>query len=227
MTQAPAASLVLDDLRLHLDGRLLVALDAVVAPGEILTVMGPSGSGKSSLLAALAGFLRPPFTLSGRVLLGGQDVGRLPPQRRQVGLMFQSPLLFPHMSVGENLMFALAAGGTVRARRHEVEAALADAGLDGFYDRATDTLSGGQQSRVALIRVLLSKPRALLLDEPFSSLDTMTRAEMRQLVFSAARSAGLPVVLVTHDLQDAQAAGGPVITLDGDGAQPAASAGSA
>ncbi|NBN64701.1 ATP-binding cassette domain-containing protein [Pannonibacter tanglangensis] len=214
---APArpGPLRLQDVCLTLAGRPLVRLDREIASGEVLTVMGASGSGKSSLLLALAGFVRPPFALAGRILLGARDLTGAPPQERRMGLMFQAPLLFPHMSVGENLLFGLTGGGSRADRRRQVEAALADAGLEGFADRSPDTLSGGQQSRVALLRVLLSQPQALLLDEPFSALDAGTRDGIRRLVFTAAQSAGLPVVLVTHDPQDAAAAGGPVITLEG------------
>ncbi|MFN4009286.1 MAG: ATP-binding cassette domain-containing protein [Pannonibacter sp.] len=223
----PSAGLSLQSLQLRLNERVLVSLDAQVAPGSVLTVMGMSGSGKSSLLAALAGFVAAPFQIEGRIILAGRDVTHQPPQLRRMGLMFQHPLLFPHMSVGENLLFALPQGGSRQERRETVTMALAEAGLDGFFARHPQTLSGGQQSRVALIRVLLSAPQALLLDEPFSSLDTRTRDTMRRLVFQAARTAGLPVVLVTHDPQDAAAAGGAIVSLDAKTGYSDASAGSA
>lgn len=223
----PKTGLHLCSLKLRLDGQLLAVLDAKVAQGEVLTVMGASGSGKSSLLAALAGFLAPPFTLEGRIVLAGRNVTYLPPQARRMGLMFQQPLLFPHMSVGENLLFALPAGGSSGERRRKIEQALADADLEGFAARDPQTLSGGQQSRVALVRVLLAEPLALLLDEPFAALDTALRSAMRDLVFAAARKAGLPVVLVTHDRADAEAAGGQILQLDAAAPYSEASAGSA
>ncbi|WP_106753877.1 ATP-binding cassette domain-containing protein [Pannonibacter carbonis] len=210
----PSSGLALQSLRLRLNGRVLVSLDAQVAQGTVLTVMGMSGSGKSSLLAALAGFVAAPFQVEGRIILAGRDVTDQPPQLRRMGLMFQHSLLFPHLSVGENLLFALPPGGSRHDRRERITMALTEAGLDGFFTRHPQTLSGGQQSRVALIRVLLSAPQALLLDEPFSSLDASTRDTMRCLVFEAARTAGLPVVLVTHDPQDAAAAGGQIVSLD-------------
>ncbi|WP_444985011.1 ATP-binding cassette domain-containing protein [Halomonas mongoliensis] len=203
--------LVLKDVQLALDGASLLTLDAEVGPGEILSVMGPSGSGKSTLLAFVAGFLAPAFEASGRVLLDGRDITGLPAERRGIGLLFQDPLLFPHLSVAGNLRFGLPRAARDRAAR--VEAALDAVGLAGFGERDPTTLSGGQQSRVALMRLLLSAPRAVLLDEPFSKLDTALRQEMRQLVFGRLREAGLPSLLVTHDHADAEAAGGRILTL--------------
>ena len=214
MTQA--ASLRLEKVRLGLDGRTLLDLDCTVAPGEILTLMGPSGSGKSSLLAFVAGFLPPAFEAYGHVWLNGDEISALPAERRRVGLMFQDPLLFPHMSVEQNLLFAIPADVGPMARRREVAAAaLAGVDLAAMGQRDPATLSGGQKARVALARVLLSSPRALLLDEPFSKLDTGLRQQMRELVFDKARTGGLPVLLVTHDEADASAAGGHVVRIDG------------
>lgn len=203
----------LDRLRIHRAGAPLVAVDATIAPGEIVTVMGPSGSGKSTLLAAIFGALDGDFDLSGRVLLDGCDLTDLPPQERRLGVLFQDELLFPHLSVGGNLAFGLTPRLRGRsARRARIAAALADAGLEGFADRDPATLSGGQRARVALLRTLLSEPRALLLDEPFARLDADTRTAFRATVFDVARRAGLPTLLVTHDPDDAKAAGGRVLS---------------
>lgn len=207
-----SSSLRLDRVSITLAGRELLAVDAEVSGGEALTVMGPSGSGKSTLLAFVAGFLDQAFTASGRVFLCGEDVTGLPANRRRAGLLFQDPLLFPHMSVGANLLFALPHGDR-KERRARAEAALAGAGLEGFFDRDPATLSGGQKARASLIRVLLSQPRALLLDEPFSKLDAALRQQMRDFVFGEARARALPVLLVTHDPEDAQAAGGRIVEL--------------
>ena len=212
-----APALVLERLRLGLAGTTLVDLDVTVPPGEVLTVMGPSGSGKSTLLAALAGLLDPVFDLEGRVRLGDDDVTRWPPERRRIGVLFQDPLLFPHLSVAGNLLFGVPAGVRGRARRQRVEAALADAGLAGFGPRDPATLSGGQQARVALLRVLLSEPRALLLDEPFAKLDAALKDDIRNFVFARVRARGLATILVTHDPADAEAAGGPVHALEPSG----------
>nr|WP_217920676.1 ATP-binding cassette domain-containing protein [Halomonas titanicae] len=192
-------------------GRELLVVDATISSGEVLTVMGPSGSGKSTLLAYIAGFLDREFTASGGVWLGERNLLSLPAEQRNIGLLFQDPLLFPHLSVGGNLRFGLPRHQ--KDKRQQVTQALEQVGLAGFESRDPATLSGGQQSRVALMRLLLSKPRTVLLDEPFSKLDTALRQEMRTLVFSQLREAGLPTLLVTHDHEDANAAGGPVIEL--------------
>lgn len=209
------AGLVLDGVGLTLHGRPLVApVTLAVAPGEVVTLMGPSGVGKSSLLDHICGTLDPAFAATGRVLLDGVDLGPLPPERRAVGILFQDDLLFPHLSVGGNLAFALPPRIRGRAaRRARVEAALAEAGLDGFADRDPATLSGGQRTRAALMRTLLAEPRALLLDEPFARLDGPLKARLRRFVFDHARGRGLPTLLVTHDPEDAAAAGGPVLAL--------------
>ncbi len=207
-----SAGLVLDDVSIRLGGRELLRLTAAVGPSEVLTVTGPSGSGKSTLLALIAGVLPAAFSASGRVTLGGAVLDGLPPERRHVGLMFQDDLLFPHLSVGRNLMFAIPPGDRA-TRRAAAEAALDEVELSGTFDRDPATLSGGQRQRVALMRVMLAQPRALLLDEPFSRLDRALRAATRDAVFTAARARGLPVLLVTHDPEDAQAAGGAAVSL--------------
>ncbi|MCC5992848.1 MAG: ATP-binding cassette domain-containing protein [Rhodobacteraceae bacterium] len=205
-------SLKLDKLVVTLAGQPLVALNTEIAPGEVLTIMGPSGCGKSTALAALIGALPPAFRMSGCVFLDGRDITALPPHARRLGILFQDDVLFPHLSVAGNLGFGLPKGADNRAGR--IEAALAEAGLAGMGMRDPATLSGGQRARVALLRCLLSEPRGLLLDEPFSKLDTELRAQIRAFVFDRAR--GLPVILVTHDQHDARAAGGRVISVSGE-----------
>lgn len=207
------AGLVLDDLRVRLAGKDMLHLSVTVPPGQVVSVMGPSGSGKSTLLGAIMGTLAAPFGVSGRVLLNGRDVMGLPTQTRGIGILFQDPLLFGHLSVGANLAFGLPRRVRGRDRRTSVDTALEQVGLTGYASRDPSTLSGGQKVRVALMRTLLSEPGALLLDEPFASLDADRRAQMRALVFDRARAAGLPVLLVTHDAQDAEAAGGQIIRL--------------
>ena len=206
----------LDGVTIDLADRTLIAITHRVEPGDVLTVMGPSGSGKSTLLAYIGGFLDPAFAARGRVAIDGEDITGQPAEDRHVGILFQDPLLFPHMSVEQNLLFAIPADIAPMARRREVAAAaLAGVDLAGMGQRDPATLSGGQKARVALARVLLSSPRALLLDEPFSKLDTGLRQQMRELVFDKARTGGLPVLLVTHDEADASAAGGHVVRIDG------------
>lgn len=194
----------------------VVMLDTAVAPGEVLTIMGPSGSGKSTALAAITGTLPRGFTLTGRLLLDGRDVTGLPTRARGIGLLFQDDVLFPHLSVGGNLGFALPR--EVRGREDRdaaIAAALARADMAGFADRDPATLSGGQRARVALMRTLLARPKALLLDEPFSRLDTDLRGRIRAFVLDLIRAEGLPAILVTHDAEDARAAGGRVIDPQG------------
>jgi len=206
-------SLELQALRITQGTTEVVTLDLVVAPGEVLTIMGPSGSGKSTALAAMMGTLASAFRMEGRVILDGRDITPLPPHKRRVGLLFQDDVLFPHLSVGANLAFALPDAVKGRsARRSMVDRALDQAGLSGFTQRDPATLSGGQRARVALMRTLLAQPRALLLDEPFSRLDTSLRDRIRAIVLSRIRDECLPAVLVTHDPDDARAAGGRVIS---------------
>jgi putative thiamine transport system ATP-binding protein len=213
------AGLRLDAVRIRLNGRELVAVDRHIRPGETLTVMGPSGSGKSTLLAYVGGFLDPVFSGEGRVVCGGRDIAHLPAGDRHAGILFQDPLLFPHMSIGGNLVFAIPQAVKGRAvRRARAEEALDDVGLSGFFERDPDTLSGGQKARVALARTLLAAPNFLLLDEPFSKLDMQLRGQIRDLVFDKAKRSRLPVILVTHDAADAEAAGGEVIEIGRDAA---------
>jgi len=211
-----APPLALHDVTIGLgDRRLIDGFDATVRAEETLTLIGPSGCGKSTLLAFIAGTLPAAFRASGRVSIGTDDITDLPAHRRRIGILFQDDLLFPHLSVGENLAFGLAEAVRGRTRRGTaIEDALADAGLAGFADRDPATLSGGQRARVALMRTLLSQPRALLLDEPFNQLDRALRNDFRRFVFSHAKARGLPTLLVSHDPDDAQAAGGPIIDLE-------------
>lgn len=186
---------------------LLRDLHFEVPPGRILTLMGPSGSGKSSVLAAIAGTLHAvadgaeALVADASVRLDGQELSGVPTARRGIGLLFQDSLLFAHLSVAENLLFAVPPGPR-RERQAQVQQALDDASLRGFGARDPATLSGGQRARVALMRALLAQPRALLLDEPFSRLDAALRDQFRAFVFDHIRARQLPAVLVTHDPAD-------------------------
>ncbi|PHQ85360.1 MAG: ABC transporter ATP-binding protein [Thalassobium sp.] len=195
------------------NGRPLAAIDITVAAGEVLSVMGPSGGGKSTLLAMITGNLAPEFRASGEVWLDGMNITDLPTHQRRVGILFQDDLLFPHLSVGANLAFGLRAGGSKQERAAKINEALREVDLEGYADRDPATLSGGQKARVALMRMLLAEPCVLLLDEAFSRLDAALRTQVRDLVFARARVRNLPVVMVTHDLEDAIAAGGTVFTI--------------
>lgn len=180
---------------------IITGLYFSVPCGVVHTVMGPSGSGKSSLLAAVCGTLAPIFAFDGTISLAGLRLENLPIQQRRVGILFQDDLLFAHMTVRENLLFAVPAGPRAH-RESQVAQALMDLEMPGFADADPATLSGGQRARVALMRALLAQPRALLLDEPFSKLDTALRARVREFVFSTVHARQIPVLLVTHDEAD-------------------------
>lgn len=180
---------------------LVQGLHLDVPPGVVHTVMGDSGSGKSSLLAAVCGTLAPVFSFDGSITLNGQRIDTLPTERRRVGILFQEDLLFAHMTVRENLLFAVPPGPRAQ-REAAVTQALADLELPGFAHADPATLSGGQRARVSLMRALLAQPQALLLDEPFSRLDAALRQRMRDFVFATVRARGIPVLLVTHDTAD-------------------------
>ncbi len=193
---------------------LFPPLNLQVAPGEVATIMGPSGVGKSTLLDAVGGHLPRGFALTGTIRLNGRSIAALPAEARRIGLVFQDAVLFPHLSVGDNLAFGLPPSVRGRAvRRARVEDALGQAGLGGLHDRDPATLSGGQRARAALMRSLLAEPLALLLDEPFSRLDAELRDGMRRFAFDHIRDRGIAAILVTHDRADADAAGGPVVRL--------------
>ena len=206
----------LEGISLFLEEQCFVrALDLRVGRGEIVVFMGASGSGKSSLLSYLCGGLSPAFRACGRVFLDGEEIGALPIHLRRVGLLFQEDLLFPHMSVGENLAFAARTGGVSRRQiRVRVAEALEQAELAGLQSRDPHSLSGGQKARVSLMRCLLAHPRALLLDEPFSKLDLPLRRSFRRFVFARIKERRVPTLLVTHDPADARAAGGRLLTME-------------
>ncbi len=186
---------------------LLRDLRLDVPAGRILTLMGPSGSGKSSVLAAIAGTLgsvaegAQALRFDGHIHLDGTDITHTPTAQRGIGLLFQDALLFAHMTVAENLLFAVPAGPRAQ-RLAAVQQALEEAGLPGYGERDPATLSGGQRARVALMRALLAQPKALLLDEPFSKLDAALRDQVRAFVFDHLRARCIPAVLVTHDAAD-------------------------
>ena len=205
--------LELDAVQVEAGGRALFEpVTARIAGGEVLSITGPSGSGKSSLLAFACGILAPELAGHGDVRMDGRSLLGQPPERRRLGILFQDDLLFPHLSVGGNIGFGMRESPR-RERARLIDAALESVGLAGFAARDPATLSGGERARVALLRVLLSEPRAVLLDEPFGRLDAPLRDAIRQLVFARCRERGLPVVLVTHDAADVAAAGGRELPL--------------
>lgn len=203
---------------------LLDQMHLQIGGNDIVTLFGVSGSGKSSLLNWLVGDLDPAFQARGELWLGARRLDTLPTEQRRVGILFQDDLLFPHLSVGQNLAFALPhhIQGTA-ARRKVITNTLVNMGLDEFHDRDPATLSGGQRARVSLMRALLAEPQALLLDEPFSRLDTVLRTQFRTYVFEQISRLAIPTLLVTHDPTDVPPGGRVVDIGDWAGSTPAPS----
>ncbi|PKG58180.1 ATP-binding cassette domain-containing protein [Shewanella sp. GutDb-MelDb] len=212
LSRSVPGSLRIEQLVLTRQNTPLLSLNETINGGDILTIMGPSGSGKSTLLNWLTGMLPQGFSAQGQLHLNGHNITGTASHLRHIGILYQDPLLFPHLSVAGNIAFAMPKGDAP-LRRQQISQALEQVGLAGMEQRKTQSLSGGQQARVALLRVLLSQPEAILLDEPFSKLDSQLRQETRQLVFDLIKRHQLPVVMVTHDQTDANAAKGKVITL--------------
>jgi sulfate/thiosulfate transport system ATP-binding protein len=192
-----------------------VALDDVsleIEDGSLTAVLGPSGSGKSTLLRVVAGLERPD---TGEVLLSGEDATRLAPQSRDVGFVFQHYAAFKHMTVRDNIAFAL----TIRKRpkeeiRERVDELLELVQLQGFADRYPSRLSGGQRQRMALARALAAKPQVLLLDEPFGALDARVRAELRDWLWRLHEEVHVTTVFVTHDQEEAMEVAGRIAVLN-------------
>lgn len=182
-------------------GILVQDLEIALPAGTVHTLMGSSGSGKSSLLAAVCGTLAPAMQFQGSVHVMGRRVDALPTRARRIALLYQDDLLFAHMTVHENLLFAVAAGPQA-ARAAQVAQALDEMELGAFAQADPATLSGGQRARAALARALLSQPQALMLDEPFAKLDVALRQRMRALVFAAVARRGITALVVTHDPAD-------------------------
>ncbi len=192
------------------------ALDQVslrVEPGELFFLLGPSGCGKTTLLRSIAGFYVPE---EGRILFGGDDVTRLPPHRRNTGMMFQSYALWPHLTVAQNVAFGLVERKIPRTETDQrVKEALASVHMDAYGSRKIGQLSGGQQQRVALARALVIRPRCLLLDEPLSNLDAKLRLEMRTEIRRVCKEFGLTAIYVTHDQKEALSISDRMAILDG------------
>ena len=193
-------------------------LSLAIAAGETVALLGPSGSGKSTLLKIIAGLETPD---AGSVWMDGQDISPLPPERRGFALMFQDFALFPHLSVLDNVAFGLVEQRVPKALARA--RALAMLTLFGLADQARQkvwTLSGGEQQRVALARALITNPRALLLDEPFSALDAELRSKLQQEFRERISSAGMATLLVTHDEAEARAMAGRGVRLVDGRLQP-------
>ena len=211
-----ASSLELRHVTRRYPGSVRPAVDGLslaLHAGELLALVGASGSGKTTALRLAAGYDLPD---AGQVLRDGEDITRLPPERRGFGVVFQHHALFPHLSVADNVAFGLEARGVRAAERRErTRRALEAVGLRGTGDRRVQALSGGEQQRVALARALVIEPRVLLLDEPLSSLDPALRVAMRDELRALLRGQRVTVLLVTHDQEDAFAVADRVALLDG------------
>ncbi len=174
-----------------------------VKRGEILTLMGPSGCGKSTMLSFICGALsKNDFDYSGKVYLEGEEISHLPIQKRKIGILFQDDLLFPHMNVEENLTFAIPNVYSKSEKKKKVELFLQSAQMEKFKNKNAQTLSGGQKARINLLRALLAEPKALLLDEPFSKLDSTLKEKVKSFVYDFIKKIDIPTVLVTHDKSD-------------------------
>ena len=202
-------ALEIRNLTIRKDEQALISGFSLKIPaGEVFTLMGASGSGKSTLLNWVIGALDPVFSVRGELWLNAARRDQVPIEARRIGILFQDDLLFPHLSVGQNLAFALPQRINGQSTRRElIERALSDVGLIGFFDRDPATLSGGQKARVSTLRALLAEPEALLLDEPFSRLDAVLREEFRTFVFARIKQLNIPALLVTHDPADMPANG--------------------
>lgn len=190
---------------------LVVGLSFLIPKGEIRLLQGPSGCGKSTLLEIISGTHVAGVTWSGDIRLDGSDIGRVRAHQRAVGMMYQDALLFPHLSVGDNLAFGLTASIQRKDRHRAIQDALASASLVGFGDRDPASLSGGQAARVALLRALLAQPRALLMDEAFSRLDSDLRDEFGRFVLDQVEKRQISALLVSHDLADQKFCTGPIL----------------
>jgi putative spermidine/putrescine transport system ATP-binding protein len=197
-----ATTLELRDLSKRYGEHLAVAeISLDVKQGEFITLLGPSGSGKTTTLLMIAGLVDPS---DGQILMGGSDIGALPPYRRNIGVVFQNYLLFPHMTVQENVEFPLKQRSMEKSqRRQQASQVLEMVGLSRFADRLPKQLSGGQQQRVALARALVFEPSVLLMDEPLGALDKNLRSMLQLEIKRIHRDVGVTIVYVTHDQEEA------------------------
>lgn len=208
-----AAGVVIEDLNLSFgDTHVLKGVDLTIKQGEFFAFLGPSGSGKSTLLRAIAGFGPTP---TGRILIQGNDIADLPPWKRDVGMVFQSYALWPHMTVRKNVAFGLEERSIPKHEINErVEQALEMVGLVDLADRRPSQLSGGQQQRIALARTIVIEPKVLLLDEPLSNLDANLRIQMRRDIRDLQQKLKLTTIFVTHDQEEANTTSDRMAVLD-------------
>ncbi|MEO5598131.1 MAG: ABC transporter ATP-binding protein [Novosphingobium sp.] len=224
MTQAKPPIISIQNITKRFAGSPVAAVDDVsldIMPGEFFVLLGPSGCGKTTLLRMIAGFEIP---TSGRILIDGQDMAAVPPNKRPVNMVFQSYAVFPHMTVEQNVAYGLRIAGVGSDdTASRVREALELVKLDGLGKRKPDQLSGGQRQRVALARSLIMRPKVLLLDEPLSALDAKLRAQMQFELADLQEQVGITFVTVTHDQDEALSMAGRIAVMNkGDVAQLAA-----
>jgi iron(III) transport system ATP-binding protein len=208
-----SAGIEIDNLHLSFgETKVLRGINLSIPPGEFFAFLGPSGSGKSTLLRAIAGFGP---QIEGSIRIGERDVSNLPPWKRDVGMVFQSYALWPHMSVAKNVAFGLEERKVNRSEvKQRVGEALELVGLSELADRRPNALSGGQQQRVALARTIVIRPKVLLLDEPLSNLDANLRVKMRRDILSLQQTLGITTIFVTHDQEEANTTSSRMAVLD-------------
>lgn len=206
--------LTLENIAKHFGTFVAVdSFDLSVAKGEFVSLLGPSGCGKTTTLQMIAGFLEP---TAGRITADGRNLNSVPTSKRNIGIVFQSYALFPHMTAAENVAFGLEMRGISAAERGErINRALALVHLEKFHDRYPKQLSGGQQQRVALARAIVIEPQILLLDEPMSNLDAKLREDMQLELRAIQQELGITTILVTHDQNEAMALSDRIALMHG------------
>lgn len=196
-------SLILDSVVIHSPHeKLCTPIDLEIQAGDVVALMGKSGCGKSTLLSAIAGHLSPHFKLQGDIKLNQHSLLGQSAHKRNIGILFQDDLLFPHLNVWQNLAFGIEENIKGDARRQQADSILQKIDLITHKDKMPHQLSGGQRARISLMRTLLSKPKALLLDEPFNKLDPELRVSFREFVFQHIKESQIPTLMVTHDQHD-------------------------
>ena len=181
---------------------LIKNLSVKIENSEILCVFGESGVGKSSLINVISGVNEENLNIEGEIKLNGIKLNNIPTEKRKIGLLLQDGTLFPHLTVEQNLLFGMNKSLNKKEKKSLILNYLDKANMSGFQDRYPNTLSGGQKARIACLRAILSEPNALLLDEPFSSLDPSQRNSFREFVVKQVKRANIPCLLVTHDEGD-------------------------